>query len=106
MSAPQIEFGVNQTSTQVSSTESKGPAQNNVNKFILGDVEELDSSGKQPVARGRRGVELLQTIKDPFTGKTENRFVKVLTRNQRSGETVASSKIIVKLETIDDTKLD
>ena len=106
LSAPQIEFGVNQTSTQVSSTESKGPAQNNVNKFILGDVEELDSSGKQPVARGRRGVELLQTIKDPFTGKTENRFVKVLTRNQRSGETVASSKIIVKLETIDDTKLD
>ena len=93
-------------STQVSSTESKGPSRNNVNNFILSDVEELDASGKQPVERGRRGVELLQTIKDPFTGKKENRFVKVLTRNQRSGETVASSKIIVDLETIDDSKSD
>jgi hypothetical protein len=106
ISAPQIEFGVKQVSTQVSSTESKGPSRNNVNNFILSDVEELDASGKQPVERGRRGVELLQTIKDPFTGKKENRFVKVLTRNQRSGETVASSKIIVDLETIDDSKSD
>jgi len=106
ISAPQIDFGINQVSTQVSSTNSKGPSQNDINKFILSDVEELEPSGDQPVSRGRDGVELLQTIKDPFTGKKENRFVKILTRNQRSGETVASSRIIVSLETIDDTKSD
>ena len=47
-------------------------------------------------------MRLLDTIQDPFTGKKTNKFVKVLTRNQRSGETVASSRIIVDLETIND----
>lgn len=103
LSAPQIEFGMSQTSTQVSSTTSKGPAKNNVNNFILSDVQELDASGKEPAQRGREGVRLLETIADPFTGKESKRFVKVLTRNQRAGETVASSRIVVKLETIDDT---
>jgi hypothetical protein len=103
LSAPQIEFGVKQVSTQVSSTDSKGPPQNDINKFILSDVNELDGSGNQPVERGRRGVRVLDIIKDPFTGKETKKFVKILTRNQRAGETVASSRVIVDLETINDT---
>jgi hypothetical protein len=102
LSAPQIEFGVKQVSTQVSSTEAKGPSQNNIDKFILSDVEVLNKKGEQPDQRGQQGVKLLDTIQDPFTGKKINKFVKVRTRNQRSGETVASSRIIVDLETIND----
>jgi len=103
LSAPQIEFGINQVSTQVSSITSKGPAKNNVNNFILSDTQELNASGREPTQRGRDSVRLLETIADPFTGKEKKRFVKVLTRNQRAGETVASSRIVVKLETTDDT---
>lgn len=95
LSAPQIEFGVDQVSTQVFSTGGRGPPQNDVDKFILSDVEVLNARGEQPTQRGRRGIKLL----DPFSGK----FVKVLTRNQRAGETVASSRIIVSLGTINDT---
>jgi len=103
LSAPQIEFGVDQVNTQVSSTADKGPSQNNINKFILSDVEELGSDGEQPTQRGQRGVRLLETIQNPFTGEKTQKFVKVITRNQRSGETVASSRIVVNLETINDT---
>jgi hypothetical protein len=103
LSAPSIEFGVTQVSSQISSTESKGPPQNDINKFILNDVEELNSKGEEIVQRGQDGVRVLDTIVNPFTGKAEKKFVKVITRNQRSGETVASSKIMVDLETINDT---
>tara|TARA_B100000700_G_scaffold210481_1_gene231399 strand:+ start:20308 stop:21519 length:1212 start_codon:yes stop_codon:yes gene_type:complete len=103
LSAPQIDFGVKQVSTQISSTSAKGPPENDINKFILSDVEEMDARGDQPTQRGRDGVRQLQAIKDPFTGKETKKFVKILTRNQRAGETVASSRIIVDLETINDT---
>ena len=42
-------------------------------------------------------------MNNPFTGEKEIEMVKVLTRNQRSGETVASSIIIKDLETTLDT---
>ena len=103
LSAPQIEFGVNQIGTQVSSTGGKGPPRNDVDKFILSDVQVLNGSGEEPTQRGREGVKLLETIVDPFTGKKKKKFVKVLTRNQRAGETVASSRIVVKLETISES---
>jgi hypothetical protein len=103
LSAPTIEFGVSQAKSQISSTEAKGPGQNDINKFILSDVNELDSSGNQLDQRGQHGVRVLETIANPFTGKNEKKFVKIITKNQRSGETVASSRIIVDLETINDT---
>jgi len=103
LSAPQIEFGMKQVGTQVSSTSAKGPSQNDVDKFILSDVENEGFTSEDSVQRGRRGVRVLETIKDPFSGDKSSKYVKILTRNQRSGETVASSRIVVDLETINDT---
>ena len=39
------------------------------------------------------------TIVNPFTGKKEVNFSKIITSDQRSGETVVSSLIIKKIET-------
>ena len=56
--------------------------------------------------RGQGSERLLDVVKDPFSGEESRRYVKVLTRNQRSGETVASSRIVVDLETTLDTQSD
>ena len=55
---------------------------------------------------GQGDERLLETMIDPFTGEKTSRYVRVLTRNQRSGETVASSRITVDLQTTLDTAPD
>ena len=103
LSAPQIDFGVQQTSTQVISDRQSEIKTNQVDKFILSDVEMLNKYGEEPAARGQSGQRLLEVIKNPFTGEETTQYVRILTRNQRTGETVASSRIVVDLETINDT---
>tara|TARA_E500000331_G_C17252781_1_gene711866 strand:- start:720 stop:1952 length:1233 start_codon:yes stop_codon:yes gene_type:complete len=110
-SAPQIEFGYSQSSTQVVKRavspdgESIGTSEKDSgqNKHILSDVEQEDKDNSGPGTRGMGDVELVNVIQNPFTGEKEIEMVKVLTRNQRSGETVASSIIIKDLETTLDT---
>jgi len=105
-SAPQIEFGYIQSSTQVI-TEDKSPETVvDYDKFVLSDVENLNRYGETPGERGQGSERLLETIIDPFTGKETTRYVRILTRNQRSGETVASSRITVDLQTTLDTAPD
>ena len=52
--------------------------------------------------RDQTGERVLEVMKNPFTGENERQFVRVITKHQRSGETVASSRIIVDLETVND----
>ena len=63
-------------------------------------------TGEPPLARGQTGTALKQVIENPFTGETKTVYSRVLTRNQRSGETVASSMIVVDLETANDETQD
>lgn len=105
-SAPQIEFGYVQISTDVKAVGDSPVGSHDPNKFILNDVKNLDNKGEQPVMRGQGSERLLEKIIDPFTGKETKRYVPVLTRHQRSGETVASSRITVDLETTLDTASD
>ena len=95
-SAPNIEFGYNTTNTQVVKREDLN--QRDLNKFILNDIE-----SKQQILgdlqRGQSSEELTTTILNPFTGEEEVGFSKVLTRDQRSGETVASQLLVKKIET-------
>ena len=110
-SAPQIEFGYSQSSTQVVN-RATSPAGESIglpdedtgqNRLILSDIEQDNGDNTGPGTRGRGNVELVDIIQNPFTGEREVEMVKVLTRNQRSGETVASSIIIKDLETTLDT---
>ena len=126
MSAPQIEFGFFQIGTDVVETsespsgESIGESEEDTgaNQHILSDVENEAGDNEGPGTRGTGDVLLVDTIEDPWgttarevihyrTGETmtvgETRLVKVLTRNQRAGETVASSLIAIDLQTILET---
>jgi len=105
-SAPQIEFGYSQVSTQVITKDDSPDKVINVNKFVLSGVENLNVDGETPSMRGQGNERLKETIQDPFTGKEDTRYVRVLTRHQRSGETVASSRIVVDLQTTLDTASD
>ena len=105
-SAPQIEFGYYQSSEQVIEEYSTPGGSKELNKFILSDVSELDRDGRTPGMRGQGSERIFDVIKDPFSDKETGRYVRVLTRNQRSGETVASSRIIIDLQTTLDTPSD
>jgi hypothetical protein len=96
-SAPQIDFGIFESSAPVILDSQNPNSDGDINKFILSDVELLDKSGNTPKQRGQSGVKIIQTIVDPFTNKQTQKTVPVLTRNQRQGETVASSRVIVEL---------
>jgi len=102
-SAPQIEFGYVQSSTQVVTKQESPAGDANLNNFILSDVENIDVNGETQGVRGQGSERLVETIINPFTGEKSTRLVRVITRNQRSGETVASSRITVDLETTLDT---
>tara|TARA_Y100000593_G_scaffold70486_1_gene129391 strand:- start:104 stop:1312 length:1209 start_codon:yes stop_codon:yes gene_type:complete len=105
-SAPQIEFGYVQSSTQVVKKDSSPEGDGNLNNFILSDVENVDINGETEGMRGQGSERLVDVIVDPFTGEKTTRLLRVITRNQRSGETVASSRITVDLETTLDTVSD
>jgi len=100
LSAPQIEFGTKQVRADMARDIESDVGTTDINKFILSDVEILNKKGEVPLQRGEDDFKLVETIEDPFTGKTVRRRVKVLTRNQRSGETVASFRIVTDLDTI------
>tara|TARA_R110002020_G_scaffold37124_16_gene112053 strand:+ start:3303 stop:4517 length:1215 start_codon:yes stop_codon:yes gene_type:complete len=103
-SAPQIEFGYVQSSTQVIAKNGNPEGVIDQNRFILSDVENIDKYGEVDGMKGQQGSErLLDVMEDPFTGEKNSRYVRVLTRDQRSGETVASSRITVDLQTTLDT---
>ena len=99
LSAPTIEFGYKQSSAQVVKNVRSPGRLADQNKFILSDVEVLNSVGESDLVRGQGGERVVDVEVDPFTGKDKTRFLKVLTRNQRSGETVSSVRSIVDLDT-------
>lgn len=102
-SAPQVEFGYIQSSTQVVKQDQSPDGNADLNNFILSDVENVDINGETQGMRGQGSERLVDTVIDPFTGEKVTRLVRVITRDQRSGETVASSRVTVKLETTLDT---
>ena len=49
--------------------------------------------------RGQTSANLIETIVNPFTKEKSFKSSKVLLRNERAGETVASSRISIDLQT-------
>ena len=102
-SAPMIEFGIKQVSTEVFDESPNIPGDNDINRFILSDTEELDKRGKEPLQRGQDSSRFLVEEQDPFdTDKKSPALRRILTRNQRQGETVLSARIVKDLDTISD----
>ncbi len=102
LSAPKIEFGIH--GIKQSLIEEAGPniRTHDINKFILSETDDFDKRGDSNVRRGNYKYRVKETIEDPFTGKKEKKFARVISRDQRSGETVAIGRIITDIETISD----
>ena len=95
-SAPQIEFGYKQTSGLVFTTSKNPDAVVNQDNFIL---SEIDTESMKSLRRGQDSANVIETIINPFTGDNEIKVSKIRIRNERSGETVASSRISIDLQT-------
>ena len=100
LSAPQINFGLFSVNGQITvpGTLTSDVGSGDINKFILDDVEVLDNKG-DPIDSNSQIVEsVVETLRDPFSDDFEQREVKIVTRNQRQGETVARSRIVRKID--------
>ena len=96
-SAPTIDFGYQETRANVVYNNQPERLSERVEKDVLSDVKSGGEIRKE-LKRGQSSEDLEHTIVNPFTGEKETSFSKVLTRNKRAGETVASSLIIKKIE--------
>ena len=94
VSAPFIEFGYNAVDGNVVKRDSEYNFDRDVSKFTLSDVESNEEINADP---NDLGVQRL--VENPFTSEKEVKFLKILTTDQRSGETVISSQIIKKIDT-------
>jgi hypothetical protein len=98
-SAPFIEFGYYEINDQViKSNRQKQLNDRDPNKYILSDVTLADDIKDIP-ERGDSSEKIKNIIVNPFTGDQKLQYSKILTRNDRAGETVASSLIVKKIET-------
>jgi len=92
VSAPIVEFGYNDANQQITKRGTGVDNKRDTNSFILSDLEDLRENSDDDVG-------VVTSIINPFTGDKEVNFSKIITSDQRSGETVVSSLIIKKIET-------
>ena len=98
--APNVVFEMKQIKADL--IEKRGPdiRDPDVNKFILNNLEELDKRGDKKMNRDSIDLDVVEYVYNPFTGEEERQLSKVLSKNSRKGETVASIREIKDLENI------
>jgi len=91
-SSPIIDFGYYDTSATITKGSNGIDNKRDMNNFILSDIisEEDVGNNDEPVIQ--------EEIINPFTGKKTISYSKILTSDQRSGETVASNLIIKNID--------
>ena len=97
VSAPEINFGIFSGDAEVIDYQPER-IKDKVKRHVLQDLTNLKENELQ---RGESREVLVNKIVNPFTNSTKTQFSKVRLRNQRSGETVASSELIEEIESID-----
>lgn len=100
LSAPQISFELNMGAIPVNEEQGAPVGTGNIDKFILNDVAALDKRGNKILSEREVVQRVKDVISDPFKENDHTRFVRVLSRDQRSGETVMSKRIIKKIEDV------
>ena len=100
LSSPEINFEISKVKSSSIKTTDKNNNQDKTNKFILSDIEQVNSDGNIDEGREDSGIELLFEDYDPKTGKITKEYRKVLARNKRKGETVLSADFLRKIEDI------
>jgi hypothetical protein len=97
VSAPEINFGMFEGNAEVIDYQPER-IKDKVKRHVLQD---LTNTKENELRRGESREVLEDKIVNPFTNSTKTHFSKVRLRNQRSGETVASSELIEEIESID-----
>lgn len=97
VSAPEINFGISSGAPEVIDYQPERKAET-VKRHSLQDLTNIK---EYELIRGESREVLQNTIVNPFTKSTKTEFSKIRTRNQRAGETVASSEIVEEIERIE-----
>ena len=97
VSAPEINFGISNGAPEAIDYQPERKAET-VKRHSLQDLTNIK---EYELIRGESREVLQNTIVNPFTKSTKTEFSKIRTRNQRSGETVASSEIVEEIERIE-----
>lgn len=98
LSAPNISFELNEGAIPANGISQAPVGSGKTNKFILSDVQQLDKRGDQVDSEREAVRRVPDVVTDPF-GNDKTRFVRVLSRNQRKGETVMT-RLIRKIEDV------
>ncbi len=99
VSAPDINFGVFTANAPiVNHPEGLPNPTGDIDKFILNDVNEIDAAGNIIDDERFSYLKAKTAVKNPFTGDDEVEYLKILTTNQRKGETVVSARIVTKID--------
>ena len=96
-SAPVIDFGYLEPRTNVVINNQRETQLKKDKKDILNDLTS-ETILRGELERGQSTEDLETEIINPFTGESEVSYSKVITRNKRAGETVASSLIVKKID--------
>ena len=97
VSAPELSFGVYLGDVETINYQPERK-QETVKRHVL---EDLTNIKEHELVRGESREVIQNTIVNPFTKSTKTEFSKIRTRNQRAGETVASTELIEEIERIE-----
>ena len=96
-SAVEINFGYEEPSTGVTTHMPPETKEEKDKRIILNDLTS-QAQKRDSNKRGETSARLENTIVNPFTGEETTGYSKVVSKNSRAGETVASSLIIKVIE--------
>jgi hypothetical protein len=94
LSAPTINFSY-ESGNVTSINYQPETKREKVERHVLTDITNINEDN---LRRGESRIHLENFIENPFTGNTKTNFSRIKLRNARTGETVASSKILSELE--------
>ena len=97
VSAPNLSFGIVLGDVEAINYQPERKEET-VKRHVL---EDLTNIKEHELIRGESREVIQNTIVNPFSKSTKTEFSKIRTRNQRSGETVASSEIVEEVERIE-----
>lgn len=100
ISAPQVSFGIYESNDDLITTEknSNNPS-GDIDDFILSDVTQLDKQGNKKTGRVSNTFKSV-IVKDRITGQETTKFVKVISKNTRVGETVIGGTYLDDLDLV------
>lgn len=94
LSAPQVSFEMYMDAIPASRPDASPVGDGALSKFVLDEIDTLNVHGERDPMRGERDLVTQEIVPDPFTDKLKPAYVRIKSRNQRSGETVLGARTL------------